>query len=106
MARAWRTTLSDLMEGGRGGKTADVPDPAAKEEDAAASPLMAFGGGKGRADPPRCGDRGGDGGAVGAQACGCGATPVPPRRCLRKRRRLGVIQRSPQWTDGRRPSAP
>lgn len=35
------------MGGGRGGKTADVPDPAVKEEDAAASPLMASGGGKG-----------------------------------------------------------
>ena len=55
MARAWRTTLGHAMGGGRGGKTADVPDPAAKEEDAAASPLMASGGGKTRADPLQCG---------------------------------------------------
>jgi len=88
------------MGGGRGGKTADVPGPAAREEDAAASPLTALGGGKGRAYPLRCGYRGGDGGAVGAQACGCGATPDPPRRCLRKRRRLGAIRDRPAGTDG------
>lgn len=60
------------MGGGRGGKTTDVPEEAAKEKDAATSPLMALGGWKGRADPLRCGDRSGDSGAVGAQASGCG----------------------------------